>query len=99
MAFRGIVLLGAGVVGEVRVFAWGLQLFSGFSLDFLAVLRAYVRLHFVRRARFAWGSSLFEGLWSVRCVFFCAGCSFSLGSLWVFSGFRALRLGLPISVL
>ena len=24
VAFRGIVLLGAGLVGEVRVFAWGL---------------------------------------------------------------------------
>ena len=41
-------LLGAGVVGEVRSFvvAWGLQLFSGFSLAFLAVLRTYVRASF-----------------------------------------------------
>ena len=32
MAFEGIALLGAGVVGEVCAFAWGPQLFSGLEI-------------------------------------------------------------------
>ena len=47
-----------------------------------------------------WVLWLFEGVcswapaWSVRCVLLHGGCSFFLGSLWVFSRFCALTFGL-----
>ena len=84
------MLLGAGVVGEVRVFAWGLQLFSGFSLGFLAVLRAYVRASFCASTAFCVGFLAFRGIvlvWLVRCAILCAGCSISPGSARLGSGF------------